>query len=81
MKLKMMHLDGCEPWGYVAPVVAAGVRRATCVRHIYLILLYHAPLYLIPISHVTPDSVIPKSVIPFPCQSMKKQPIDIPVLL
>ena len=32
-----MHLDGCEPWGYVAPVVAAGVTRATGVRHIYLI--------------------------------------------
>ena len=39
MKLKMMHLDGCEPWGYVTPVVAAGVTRATGVRHIYLIYL------------------------------------------
>ena len=30
--------DACEPWGYVAPVVAAVVTRATGVRHIYLIL-------------------------------------------
>ena len=27
----------CEPWGYVAPAVAAVVTRATGVRHIYLI--------------------------------------------
>ena len=27
----------CEPWGYVAPVVAAVLTRATGVRHIYLI--------------------------------------------
>ena len=26
-----------EPWGYVAPVVAAVMTRATGVRHIYLI--------------------------------------------
>ena len=31
------HSDACEPWGYVAPVVAAVVTRATGVRHIYLI--------------------------------------------
>ena len=31
------HSDACEPWGYVAPVVAAFVTRATGVRHIYLI--------------------------------------------
>ena len=31
------HSDACEPWGYVAPVVAAFVMRATGVRHIYLI--------------------------------------------
>ena len=35
------HSDACEPWGYVAPVVAAVVRRATGVRHIYLI--YYLP--------------------------------------
>ena len=29
--------DACEPWGYVAPVVAAVMTRATGVRHIYLI--------------------------------------------
>ena len=29
--------DACEPWGYVAPVVAAVMTRATSVRHIYLI--------------------------------------------
>ena len=29
--------DACEPWGYVAPVVAAVVTRTTGVRHIYLI--------------------------------------------
>ena len=32
------HQDACEPWGYVAPIVAAVVTRATGVRHIYLIL-------------------------------------------
>ena len=31
------HEDACEPWGYVALVVAAIVTRATGVRHIYLI--------------------------------------------
>ena len=31
------HSDACEPWGYVAPVVAAVMTRATGVRHIYLI--------------------------------------------
>ena len=33
-----MHPDACEPWGYVAPAVAAVVTRATGVRHIYLII-------------------------------------------
>ena len=31
------HSDTCEPWGYVAPAVAAFVTRATGVRPIYLI--------------------------------------------
>ena len=34
------HLGACEPWGYVAPVVAAVLTRATGVRHIYLICTY-----------------------------------------
>ena len=34
---KIGHLGACEPWGYVVPVVAAVVTRATGVRHIYLI--------------------------------------------
>ena len=34
--------DACEPWGYVAPVVAAVMTRATGVRHIYLIVLCYA---------------------------------------
>ena len=34
-----MHSDACEPWGYVAPIVAAFVTRATGVRQIYLICL------------------------------------------
>ena len=37
---RIRHSDACEPWGYVAPVVAAVVTRATGVRHIYLI-RYH----------------------------------------
>ena len=32
-----LEMANCEPWGYVAPVVAAVVMRATGVRHIYLI--------------------------------------------
>ena len=36
----MAYSDACEPWGYVAPVVAAFVTRATGVRHIYLIEKY-----------------------------------------
>ena len=36
---RVTHSDACEPWGYVAPVVAAVVTRATGVRHIYLIIL------------------------------------------
>ena len=32
-----MRSDVCEPWGYVAPVIAAVVTCATGVRHIYLI--------------------------------------------
>ena len=35
---RIRHSDACEPWGYVAPVVAAVVTRATGVRHIYLII-------------------------------------------
>ena len=35
---RIRHSDACEPWGYVAPIVAAVVTRATGVRHIYLIL-------------------------------------------
>ena len=31
------HEDDCEPWGYVASVVAAVVTRATGVRYIYFI--------------------------------------------
>ena len=34
---KIRHSDACEPWGYVAPAVAAVMTRATGVRHIYLI--------------------------------------------
>ena len=33
----LTHPDACEPWGYVAPSVAAVMTRATGVRHIYLI--------------------------------------------
>ena len=33
----LTHPDACEPWGYVAPGVAAVMTRATGVRHIYLI--------------------------------------------
>ena len=36
---RIRHPDACEPWGYVAPVVAAVVTRATGVRHIYLIVI------------------------------------------
>ena len=35
---RIRHSDACEPWGYVAPAVAAVMTRATGVRHIYLIL-------------------------------------------
>ena len=42
---KIGHLGACEPWGYVAPVVAAVVTRATGVRHIYLILQSKIPGY------------------------------------
>ena len=31
--------ENCEPWGYVAPVVAAVMTRATGVRQIYLIFM------------------------------------------
>ena len=34
-----LHSDTCEPWGYVAPALAAVMTRATGVRHIYLISL------------------------------------------
>ena len=34
---RIRHSDACEPWGYVAPAVAAVMTRATGVRHIYLI--------------------------------------------
>ena len=34
---RIRHSDACEPWGYVAPVVAAVLTHATGVRHIYLI--------------------------------------------
>ena len=37
-----MRSDVCEPWGYVAPVIAAVVTRATGVRHIYLIEIFLA---------------------------------------
>ena len=33
----LTHPDACEPWGYVAPGVAAVMTRAYGVRHIYLI--------------------------------------------
>ena len=36
---RIRHSDACEPWGYVAPAVAAVMTRATGVRHIYLILV------------------------------------------
>ena len=36
--MRIRRLDACEPWGYVAPVVAAVMTRATRVRHIYLII-------------------------------------------
>ena len=36
---QVWYSDACEPWGYVAPVVAAFVTRATGVRHIYLIMI------------------------------------------
>ena len=32
-----LHSDAFEPWGYVAPTVAAVVTRATGVQHIYTI--------------------------------------------
>ena len=35
--MRIRHSDFCEPWGYVAPIVAAVVTRATGARHIYLI--------------------------------------------
>ena len=38
---RIWHSDAYEPWGYVAPVVAAFVMRATGVRHIYLIYREH----------------------------------------
>ena len=37
MTERISLLDACEPWGYVAPFVAAVLTRATGVRHIYLI--------------------------------------------
>ena len=43
MEWQMMSSDAREPWGYVAPVVAAVVTRATGVRNIYLILWYNLP--------------------------------------
>ena len=49
---RVTHSDACEPWGYVAPVVAAVVTRATGVRHIYLIQSFeaNANLFLLPLS-------------------------------
>ena len=35
--MQIRHSDTCEPWGYVAPIVATVMTRATGVRHIYLI--------------------------------------------
>ena len=46
---RIKHSDACEPWGYVAPAVAAVMTRATGVRHIYLIGIY---LMLVKITHV-----------------------------
>ena len=34
---RVRHSEACEPWGYVAPVVATVMRRAIGVRHIYFI--------------------------------------------
>ena len=47
---RIRHSDACEPWGYVAPVVAAVMTRATGVRHIYLIVNINcAYAWMIPI--------------------------------
>ena len=40
-EIEFWYSDACEPWGYVAPFVAAFVMRATGVRHIYLINVKH----------------------------------------
>ena len=49
---RVTHSDACEPWGYVAPVVAAVVTRATSVRHIYLINIHK---FVIFVPHVFKD--------------------------
>ena len=42
---RIRHSDACEPWGYVAPAVAAVMTRATGVRHIYLIVIAQLSLW------------------------------------